>query len=421
MRTVKFVHCADLHLDTPFRGLSNVAPDVGKALNEATFRSFENIVDLSIREHVDFVVIAGDVYQSADRSLRAQLRFRDGLQSLSDSGIPSYVAFGNHDPLNGWSNTLDWPPMSNRFLRNGVDVCQVIREGTVIATVHGISHPKEAVTEDLARHFEPPDPSVPSIAVLHANVGGDTGHANYAPTTVAELSASGYTYWALGHVHARRVLREEAPAIVYPGCSQSRQPNETGPKGCCLVTLSDGRPPDIRFIPTDTVRYHRVTVDASGCDSIDAVQRAVVDTCRSVSESSQGRHMVVRVSVTGRTALHSELTHGDAFADLSEAIRADLAALEPWIWLERLSQDTRGCYNVDELRQQQDFAGDIVRTYSGLAAAGTNGIALLREELEADVLSGSVGKLLTPVTDEEFNQLVEQAMRQTLDRVVEEG
>ena len=98
MGTVKFVHCADLHLDTPFRGLSDVAPDVGRALNEATFQSWTNIVDLAIREGVDFVVIAGDVYDSSDRSLRAQFRFRDGLKRLSDHGIPSFVAFGNHDP-----------------------------------------------------------------------------------------------------------------------------------------------------------------------------------------------------------------------------------------------------------------------------------------------------------------------------------
>ena len=421
MSTVRFVHCADLHLDTPFRGLASVDEERALALNGATFQSYDNIIDLAIRETVDFVVIAGDVYDSSDRSLRAQFRFRDGLKRLADCGIRSFVAFGNHDPLNGWSNTLEWPELSHRFEGKNVDVCQVTHGGTVIAAVHGISFPQEAVTKDLSARFENPDPSVPSIAVLHANVGGDTRHEPYSPTTVDALSTKGFTYWALGHVHSHRILKADGPAIVYSGNSQSRHPNETGPKGCCLVTIIDGARPDIRFVPTDTVRYHRGTVDVSACDSMDSVQRAVVETCRSVSESSEGRHLVVRLSLTGRTALHGELTRGDAFTDLSDVIRTDLAALEPWIWLEKLSPDTRGSYDVEELRQQQDFAGDLVRAYGGILDAEADQIALLKGELEADVVSGSLGKLLTSLTEEEFKQLAEQAMHQTLDKVVEES
>ncbi|MCK5806482.1 MAG: hypothetical protein KAI66_26865, partial [Lentisphaeria bacterium] len=163
------------------------------------------------------------------------------------------------------------------------------------------------------------------------------------------------------------------------------------------------------------------TVDVSGCDTIDAVQRRVTEACRSVSDSSQGRHLVVRMSVTGRTPIHAELTRGDAFSELAEVIRADLAVREPWVWLERLSSDMRGSYDVEELRQQQDFAGDIVRAYSTLREAGADRMALLKGELEADVLSGGIGKLLPPLTEDEFRQLTEQAMHQTLDRVVEES
>ena len=176
MSTVRFVHCADLHLDTPFRGLASVDEERARALNNATFDSYANIIDLAIREQVDFVVIAGDVYDSTDRSLRAQFRFRDGLKQLADHGIRSFIAFGNHDPLNGWSNTLEWPELAHTFGGKRVDVCQVTREGETIASVHGISFPKEAVREDLSALFEQPDGGVPSIAVLHANVGGDTRH-----------------------------------------------------------------------------------------------------------------------------------------------------------------------------------------------------------------------------------------------------
>jgi len=420
MATVKFVHCADLHLDTPFRGLANVAPQVAAELNEATFKSYEHIIDLAIREQVHFVVIAGDIFNSKDRSLKAQFRFRDGLKRLSDNGIESFVAFGNHDPLNGWSHTIEWPELTHRFGGKGVDICQVAHGDNIIATVHGVSFPQEAVREDLSARFEEPDPTVPSIGVLHTNVGGDTRHEAYSPTTVDALSSKGFTYWALGHVHEHRVLRAEAPSIVYPGCSQSRHPNETGSKGCCLVTIADGGPPDIQFVPTDVVRYHRGTVDVSACESIDAIQRAIVDRCRLVSEASEGRHLVVRLSVLGRTALHDELNHNDTFDDLSVAIGAELATREPWVWLEKLSLETRGSYDVNQLILQQDFAGDIVRAYSTLLSEEAGATTRLRQELEEDIRSGSIGKLLEPLGDEEFRLLAEQAMHRTLDRVVEE-
>jgi len=421
MVNVRFVHCADLHLDTPFRGLADVVPEVAAELNEATFKSYDNIIDLAIQEQVDFVVIAGDIFNSKDRSLRAQFRFRDGLKRLADHGIQSFVAFGNHDPLSGWSHTLEWPELAHRFGGKGVDVCEVVRGGQVVATVHGISFAREAVTEDLASQFSAPGDGVPAIAVLHSNVGGQPGHDNYAPTTVEALSSKGFDYWALGHVHMHRVLREAGPAIVYPGCSQSRQPNETGAKGCCVVTLGDDTRPDIRFVPTDTVRYYKGVANIDNCESIDAIQRTVVEACRIASEESEGRRLVARLSLLGRTALHGELTHGSALRDLFESTRDDLSSRDPWTWLEKLSLATRGLYNVEELQEQQDFAGDIVRAYSVLLS-GENGEAVqLQQQLESEMLSSSVGKLLVPLEAEEFRQLVEQAMHQTLDRVVEEG
>ncbi len=366
MSTVRFVHCADLHLDTPFRGLSALDEERGRTLNEATFRSWTNIVDLALREKVDFVVVAGDVYDSSDRSLRAQFRFRDGLNRLAEHAIPAFVAFGNHDPLSGWSNTLDWPQTVHTFRAEAVDNCPVIRDGRTVATIQGISYPKEDVKENLSRRFETPDPALPSVAVLHANVGGDITHLPYAPTTAAELASKGFSYWALGHVHAHRVLRTEQPAIVYPGCSQSRQPNETGPKGCCLVTLSDGRAPDIRFVPTDVVRYHRGTIDVSGCASISSVEQSVIESCVATTAESEGRQLVVRLTLTGRTPLHRELSRSGDFTQLATNLREQLVMHDPWIWLERLTLDTRGAYDLNVQRQRQDFVGDLISIYDTL-------------------------------------------------------
>jgi exonuclease SbcD len=420
MATVRFVHCADLHLDTPFRGLANVAPEVAAELNEATFKSYDNIVDLAIREQVNFVVIAGDVFNSKDRSLRAQFRFRDGLRRLSDSGIQSFVAFGNHDPLSGWSHTLEWPERTHRFGGKDVDICEVTRDGNVVATVHGISFEKEAVTEDLAAKFESPRNVVPSIAVLHSNVGGQTGHDNYAPTTVEELSAIGFDYWALGHVHAFRVLKQDGPAIVYPGCAQSRQPNETGAKGCCIVTLRDGTRPDIRFESTDTVRYQKGDVDISESASIDDVQKGVLQYCESLLELSEGRHVVARIALGGRTPMHKELARGAALSDLHREIRSDLLARQPWILVEKLVLDTRGVYDIERLRQQEDFVGDLVSVFDTLLSCADSDIEAVREEIEADFASWQGRRFLEALSPDEMRTLVEQAMQRTLDQFVTE-
>lgn len=420
MGTIRFVHCADLHLDTPFRGLANVAPEVAAELNEATFKSYNNIIDLAIGEQVDFVVIAGDVFNSKDRSLRAQFRFRDGLRRLSDNSIDSFVAFGNHDPLNGWSHTIDWPQRAHFFGSDQIDNWQVTRDGNTVASVHGISFEKEAVTENLAAKFKAPLDGVPSIAVLHCNVGGQTGHDNYAPTTVEELSAIGFDYWALGHVHAHRILKADGPSIVYPGCSQSRHPNETGAKGCCLVTLRDGASPEIRFVSTDTIRYYSGSVDASGCLSIDDVQRAVLRRSEDLLKSSENRHLVARLALSGRTPMQRELAHGSALADLQAALHDNLIASQPWTLIEKLVLDTRGTYDIERLREQEDFVGDLVSAFDNLLTPDDEGLEAVRQELETDFAAWQGRRFLETLTPDEMRTLVAQAMQRTLDRVVAE-
>ncbi len=414
MTSVRFIHCADLHIDTPFRGLSQVAKDIAKTLGEATFTSFENIIDLAVANHVDFVVIAGDVYDSSDRSLRAQFAFRDGLGRLAEHGIPSFVAFGNHDPVSGWSNSLEWPELAHRFGAKEVDVCQVTRGGTIVASVHGMSFGKATVTDDLSSQFEPHRSGVPEIAVLHANVGSNTGHAPYAPTTVPLLAKRGFDYWALGHVHRHQVLRTEAPAIVYPGCSQSRHPNETGAKGCCLVTLSDSGAPDVRFVPTDVVRYRQERVDVSSCATIDAIQRIVEEACDRLSEEADGRHLVMRLALAGRTPLQRELLQGDTHVGLEERLREGLLGRSPWVWLERLTLETRGAYDIQALRAQQDFTGDMVRAYTSLLDSDSDALPQLRAEIETDLRTWAGYRHLTQPSDDEIRYLAERAMHETL-------
>src|SRR5262249_53759307 len=156
----------------------------------------------------DFLVIAGDLYDSKDRSLRALVAFRKQMERLAERDISVYLVHGNHDPLNGWGADFQLPPNATTF--SGKPRSEpVIRRGREIARVTGASYTRERVTENLAAAMQPDEDSPYSVAVLHANVGGHTGHADYAPVTLPELTESGFDYWALGHVHSRSVLAQE--------------------------------------------------------------------------------------------------------------------------------------------------------------------------------------------------------------------
>ena len=232
MSDFRFIHCSDLHLDAPFSGLATSRPSLRKTLREATFQSFNNIVNLALKEKVDALIIAGDVYDSADKSLRAQLNFRNGLKRLADAGIPSFVAHGNHDPLNAWAASLEWPKTVTLFPGKRIEAVPVKRDGQTLATIFGTSYSQRNVSENLALKFSRNNYQGFAVGVLHTNVGENPNHANYAPCKMDDLIRSGMDYWALGHIHSRQILRDTAPGIVYCGNSQARSFKEEGPKGC---------------------------------------------------------------------------------------------------------------------------------------------------------------------------------------------
>ncbi|MFP4642433.1 MAG: exonuclease SbcCD subunit D [Dehalococcoidia bacterium] len=423
---MKFIHCADLHIDSPFKGVSDVNPELRELLYQSTYQSFNNIVELAIKEAVDCVLIAGDIYDSANRSVQAQLKFRDGLNRLFDTGIPSFIVHGNHDPLDSWSATLEWPENAFIFPGDRVETKPVTRGGEVIAHISGISFPKRDVYENLALRFQNTEESgpssaeknVPHIGLLHANIGS-TGHEPYAPCTVNDLVGKGIDYWALGHAHAASKLRESDPAIVYSGCSQSRHPGEVGQKGCYLVTLEPGAEPDIRFVPTDVVRYQFDTVDISDCTSLDDVISSVGTKCEDISGTMDGRHAVVRLSLTGRTNLDPELRKGNTTDEITERIREELEGRDPRIWLEKLILNTAGTYSLQSLRQGDDFVADVVAIYDEIESGEGQLWEELQERMETLFSNWQGQRYLEYPSKEEMLELIREARSATLDEFVE--
>jgi len=191
-----FVHAADLHLDTPFKGIGSTAPHVAEQLREASLAAFDSLVGLCLERRVAFLVVAGDIYDGPERGLRAQLRFRDGLARLSTAGIPSFVVHGNHDPVEtGWSALGGpWPERVTVFGTGKVQAVPVESDGIPLATVQGISFAQRSERENLALKFAHSAGPGVQVGVLHCNVqGAASDYDDYSPCTLDDLRRIGPT------------------------------------------------------------------------------------------------------------------------------------------------------------------------------------------------------------------------------------
>ena len=358
---IRFVHAADLHLDSPFTGLKAAAPaDVANALYHATFDAYENIINLCISEQVDALLVAGDVFDGADRSLRAQLKFVEGLKKLDTQGIRSFVCHGNHDPLDGWQARLDYPPGCRRFGPEWEAV--PVFEDPDRALIHGISYRKRDVTENLALRLGNVDPGPFSIGLLHGNVGNNPEHGAYAPCSLDDLAQSGVHYWALGHVHTRQVLNEQGPTVVYPGNPQGRHPNETGARGVYLVEVDDGGNVGLDFRPMDTVRWARLDSDIAALDTEQDLLDALHKGMQALLDGADGQSVVVRVRLTGRGELNRKLRRPNMIEDLVEAINGEWDERSPFVWCERIEDASASPFDREARLKGSDFLAEVLRT-----------------------------------------------------------
>ncbi len=366
MSAFRFMHAADLHLDSPFRGLSGLPEAIRSEIRESTFRALENMVTLALDEAVDFVLIAGDVYDASDRSLRAQLRFQRELRRLSAAGIAVFIVHGNHDPESGSRAELAWPERVHFFSsleasRIGVNS----RGGKRVAEISGMSFAFVSVTDNLAQKLSPGDPSLYQIALLHANVDGDGDHDNYAPCSKRQLAQSGFDYWALGHIHMRRVLQEQ-PLIVYPGNIQGRSIKECGAKGCYIAEVSETGETRLDFHAIDAVRWFHEEIDVEAAASEQELKDELEARLEELREQAEGRSAVVRIVLAGRTPLYGKLAQPAFLQELTSELRSDQERFAddrqtPFLWIESLENRTGIPVDLSELAGQDSFIGDLLR------------------------------------------------------------
>lgn len=381
---MKFLHAADLHLDSPMHGLAAYDGAPVDELRGATRRALENLVDLALEERVAFVLIAGDVYDGDWRDFNTGLFYVAQMRRLREAGIPVVAIAGNHDATSRMTKQL---PLPDGYTTLASRKPQTIVLDDLGVVIHGQGFATAAVTEDLSLAYPEPRPGLLNIGLLHTSAGGRPGHENYAPCSVDALVARGYDYWALGHVHGREVLHE-APWVVFPGNVQGRHARETGPKGATLVTVDDGRIVDVEHRDLDVVRWAACVADVSACATPDEVAIAVVDALQEHVDAAESRLVAARVTVEGVTDAHAALARDPESAVAALRARA-LDVLGDRLWLEKVRLRTRPKVDVAARRGRDDATGEVLRTVDQVDDDALAALAAGFTDLKAKLPAGT--------------------------------
>lgn len=373
-----FVHAADLHLDTPFEGVRAEAPEVADAFADASLAAFDAVVALALERRAAFVVIAGDVYDGAERGVRAQLRFHRGVSALAESGIPVLVAHGNHDPVEtGWSAIRAWPDRVVIFPAGAVREVPVVVGGETLARVQGVSYPRREVPESLVPLFARPSGPELAVGVLHCNVGGLPGHAEYSPCSLEDLFRTGIGYWALGHVHRHAVLSggDGAPFVVYPGNTQGRSlhPGERGPKGAVVAAVQGGRVTSVEHVPCDAVRFEQITASIGEMADVADLHESLAAAGERHLAAAGGRSLVLRVVLTGRGPSHAGVARAVRGGALLHELRAVAPVGTPWLWWASVVDASGAPLDRAALLGRGDFLADVVGLAERLAEDDAGG------------------------------------------------
>ncbi len=373
MKSFRFIHTGDIHLDSPLKGLAGQEGAAAERIRTATRTAFDNLVSHAIEEHVGFVIIAGDLYDGDWRDYQTGLYFVRQMGRLAKASIPAFLLYGNHDAESQITRRLVLPDNVKVFSARKPQTFRL--EGLAVA-LHGQSFRQRDINDNLVPAYPSPIAGVFNIGVLHTALGGMPGHANYAPCALDDLISKGYDYWALAHVHQAAVLHEK-PHIVFCGNLQGRHIREAGSKSASLVSVADGQVESMAPVHADVVGWIRLQIPVASCgaaaDVVDLIRKAIEET---VEREAQGRLLACRLELTGQTMLHGQLL-SSAEHLLAEARAAALGIGEDAAWIERLIIATE---SPNTTGTRKDALGDLQRMISG-AAQDTGLQAQLASEL----------------------------------------
>lgn len=371
----QFIHAADIHLDSPLKGLERYDGAPVERLRQATRRALENMCGLAIRERVDFVIIAGDLFDRDWKDYNTGLFFVQQMTRLDHENISVYILKGNHDAESRITKNLPLPSNVHVFSHKKP---QTFRLESCNVSIHGQSFAESAVTEDLSSNYPQAEPGRFNIGVLHTCAAGREGHAPYAPCKIEGLISKGYNYWALGHVHKREILNQD-PLILFPGNIQGRHIRETGAKGCSLVTVDDRLQVTETFEELDVLRWESCLVDASNCSTNDQVLEKARGALQDKINQAQGMPLAIRVEIFGKTKANAQLrAERGHFVESVRSIA--IQAQTDQIWIEKVKIHTT---DANPIQAEYSLDGPVQELLAYIDEIGSSEPALesLQQEL----------------------------------------
>ncbi len=353
---MKILHSADLHLDSPLRGLSQYDGAPVAEVRMATRRAFSALIEHCLEESVRFLLIAGDLYDGDFKDYATALFFVDQVARLRESGTRVIWLRGNHDAANKMTRHLQVAEHVHELSVDQPESLAFEAEGCVF---HGQGYPLRDVQEDLSRSYPAPLSGLLNFGLLHTALDGRPGHAPYAPCSLNGLRSHGYDYWALGHVHQQEVLSED-PWVVFSGNLQGRHIKESGPKGAMEVMVEAGRIQSVEPVTFDQVRWKLCEVRLDQFDHLDDVLDECARQINRCRASADGRLLSTRVKLLGRTSAHSRIHQSRA--RLENELRARCLDLGD-VYLESIKVATESEVTAELLQQRRDALGDLFRAF----------------------------------------------------------
>lgn len=359
MKKIRFIHGADLHLDSPFQGLKDIPESLFQQVRESTFEALQTVVNHAINHSVDFVILAGDLFDGENRSFKAQSRLKKAMEQLNKHQISCYIIHGNHDHLKGNWIPLSWP--SNVFFfKDKVDYFEFKKDG-VTAHIYGYSYPEKSVNENITTQYKKVGKKDFHIGILHGTAEGQKGHDRYAPFSVKELLDKEFDYWALGHIHKRQILHSHPP-VIYSGNTQGRHKKELGEKGVFLVELDEAKSSVLTFLATSQIYWEELDVPIEGIEEVDELKtrcETILDTAKKAEDS-----LFVVFRFTGAGPLHNYLL--EQVEELIEVLNFGQEEKTNFTFVVDKKLETIGEWDRQQLKKEGHLISDIVTVVDSL-------------------------------------------------------
>lgn len=416
----RFIQCGDLHLGAPFKYLKSLGRQMDEMLMQATYRAFENIIQLALAERVDAVLITGDIYNSEDHNLEAQIRFVRQMERLQEKAIPVFILQGNHDPVESWQAKLTLPENVRVFSAERVERYPLLVRGLEAASIYGRSCSRLTQYDNLTGGYKRQAEDVFALAMLHGTVGSSMPKGEVTgPCTKEDLQEAHMDYWALGHIHKRDVL-DTAPYMVYAGNSQGLHRKELGAKGCYLVQVSANGHVELQFKDTCAVYFTQATIDISSLRS-GAELEEMLRHKKEMLRNKYKKPVLVEFIFTGRGTLHKLCAQEEVREVWLKTSQNEEQSRAYMIFPYSLINQTKPELDLQARRQLPDMAGDYLAAYDALVQGEKpERLAKIRAFLQNRPESKRLGLYETCFTDELLERALQRAEVEGVLRLVGE-